>query len=410
MKKIIALFLATLFLLSLFACASDSGKDTSAPSTGGTATSNAPPAQGSDKTSDAPPAQGSENTPAPGTHVRAGYIDDDVDYFAREPYEFAFVHSSDISILFSLGAELKRLGSRFNYNLTSYSAQGDMDNFVSIIEVLVDQGIDGVIHSPYVETYRRIYEVLEEANVPQLTPLSSFMDEQGRNMIPVVLSDGYKSGELLADWVLDNYKEFFGDIDLSKAGLITVSLSIDRDIQARADGGKNRFLERQPDFANRVFEIDMSDTGFSIQDGFNKAATIYAANANIDHWFIISGSEEWGVGTLRAAESIGISENVVLTTVGSVIALSGEWDDPGNSPSWRAVTPEYTPQYAAIGAAALVALRDGRATFKTLWLDEPQLESDFASRYYIPNEVIPRATYKDYIARMDVLYGRVGLD
>ena len=385
-------------LLSLFACASDSGSN--------------PPATNSDSgggaVADVP--QTSPDSPAPAdTKVRAGYIDDDVDHFAREPYEFAFVHSSDISVLFSLAAELERLGSRFNYNITSYSAKGDMDNFVSILEVLVDQGIDGVIHSPYVETYRRINEVLSEAGVPQLTPLSAFKDEQGRNMIPVVLADGYTSGVMLADWVLDNYKDFFGDIDLSKAGLLTVSLSIDRDIQARAEGGKTRFLERQPDFADRVFEIDMSDTGFSIQDGFNKAATIYAANANITHWFIISGSEEWGIGTLRAAESIGISDNVVLTTVGSVIALSGEWDDPGNSPSWRAATPEHMPQYAAHSAAALVALCDGRATPKTLWLDNPQNESDFASMYYLENEVIPRATYPEFLARMDALYGRVGI-
>ena len=393
MKKIITLCLAALLLFSLFACtksedgtpASNSGNDGAANS----AANESPAAQAPDSSS--------------GGSGRVGYMDDDVDYFARDPYDIAYVYSIDIPIHQQMADSFNYLGSKYNYNFTGYSAQADTDTFINLLEVCIDQGMDGVIVAPFVEVYRRVYEVLDEAGMPFAAPLTPYRDAEDHNMMPVVIFDGYQAGVMLTDWLLDNYKDFFGDIDLSKAGLLTVSLLIDKDIKARADGGKDRYLERVPGAENMVVEMDMSDTVFSIQGAFDKAATIFAANADKEYWFIVSGSEEWGIGALRAAESIGLGDKTVLATVGSAFAFGGEWDDPDNSPSWRVLVPENTDQFAATLIPGLIALIDGRATFDTLWRDE-RAPGDFATISYLNIELATRDNYKDYIAKSDAMY------
>ena len=402
MKKIITLCLAALLLFSLFACSNNNNSSNSSGGNNtpaGSPTNESPSAPASNSTGDS----AASASPAATGGGRVGYMDDDVDHFARDKYEIAYVYSIDIPIHQQMAESFGNLGSKYNYNFTAYSAQADTDTFISLLEVCIDQGMDGVIVAPFVEVYRRVYEVLDEAGMPFAAPLTPYRDDQDRNMMPAVIFDGYEAGVMLADWLLDNYKDFFGDIDLSKAGVLTVSLLIDKDIRARADGGRDRYLERVPGMENMIVEMDMSDTVFSIQGAFDKAATIFAANSDKEYWFIISGSEEWGIGALRAAESIGLADKTVLATVGSAFAFGGEWEDPANSPSWRVLVPENTDQFAATLIPGLIALIDGRATFDTLWINE-RAPGDFATISYLNIELATRDNYKDYIAKSDALY------
>jgi hypothetical protein len=198
------------------------------------------------------------------------------------------------------------------------------------------------------------------------------LDKDGHNLVPSVNVNGTDAGTKMTEWLLDNYKKTFGDVKVSDIGFIVATISLLADVNARAEGAKAEFLKHNPGLDKNIFTIDMLGTNFTPEVAYDKAAAILAAHPDITYWLVMSAGEEWGIGTARAAEAAGKQENIIIGTIQNDYAFGGTWDDPANTPEWKATVPMYMPAFAAPMAAGLVALMDHRATPETLWLKEAQ--------------------------------------
>ena len=307
-----------------------------------------------------------------------------------------------LPILVNLQDALTKAGKKLNFDMTTSDGKNDANTFMNTLDTIIDKKPDGIFMNPVFDVASRACEIVSEANIPLVMPLVPNLDKDGHNLVPCVNINGTEAGTKMAGWLLDNYKSSFGDVKVSDIGFMVSTISLLADVNARAEGAKAEYLKRNPGLEKNIFMVDMLGTNFTPEEAYDKAAAILAANPDIKYWLVMSAGEEWGIGIARAAEAAGKQENMIIGTVQSDYAFSGTWDDPTNTPEWRATIPMYMPAFAAPMAAGLVALMDHRATPETLWLKD-RAPGDFATYLAIPAEVVTRDTYKAFVAKYDAL-------
>ena len=158
--------------------------------------------------------------------------------------------------------------------------------------------------------------------------------------------DQYNAGVTSLDWLNDNYKTYWGDIDTSNLALLYTTFSVSGDLHTRALATKDRFEELYPDNTDMIFEADQaSGSGTGTDIAYNLAAATFAANPDIDHWFVTCTLETHAQGIARAAEQLQMEDKVLIVDIGSDI-LTSEWDT-GYDGSWKSCLGMSNYLYAA---------------------------------------------------------------
>ena len=381
MKKIVAVLLSALLALSLFACASSSGGAS-------------PAASASPSPAGSPGAEPSESGPV-------GYITDMVDYSARQPYKVEFVYGLTCGQTANFTDALSKLSKKINFTLTTFSSEMDLDKYVNELQTQIDQGINGFIFSPPVDVLVRQDEICREAGIPYINSLNAYTDAEGHTLAPTVSFNGYLAGANLTDWLVNNYKTYLKDADLSEIGYIVIDFSVSPEFSTRANGAKDEFVKLHPELEKNVYAVDLADLGFSIESGYTKTAATLAAHADIKYWFIFGVSEDFVVGAARAVEAAGKTADSILVSTGSDTCFD-TWTSADNTPNWIATVPIYKTDFCAPMASGLVAMMDGRATMESLWA-ELRAPGDKATQYIVSVDVVTRDVYKDFIAKADAV-------
>lgn len=396
MKRITAILLAIIMATSLFACSSSNSN--SASNESDSASSAEASASDSTASAEASASISIDSSDDTSTQSTVGYLTDDVDYFARDAYHVTYIYAVAVPLTAKTGDKLLELGEKMNFTVTQIDANNDMGKYIDAIEQEIGTGTDGFIFSPQTDVLVRMDDLCKEADLPYVSLMTPYLDEDGNNLCPTVQFDGIAAGTVLADWAVDNYSNYFNDVDLTSFGFMVMGFSVDQTFIDRSDGFMNELKAIRPDLENNIIYVDCIDSGFSIDSGYNKAAATLSAHADINNWIIFAVSEEFNVGACRAVEAAGkIDDCVVISTGCDAVFL--EWDD-GNSPQWISTIPIYNTDLAAATAAGIVALMDGRATSETLW-EEVRAPGDIATRFNITLEVVTKDTYKDFIARSE---------
>ena len=63
--------------------------------------------------------------------------------------------------------------------------------------------------------------------------LNSVRDENGSAIVPCVGLEGVEAGAKIVQWLYDNYKTYWGDIDVSEIGLLDFNFSPNVDFNDR---------------------------------------------------------------------------------------------------------------------------------------------------------------------------------
>ena len=213
--------------------------------------------------------------------------------------------------------------------------------------------------------------------------------------------DGYQAGANIAEWLVNNYTDYFGDVDLADIGFITLNFSVATEFNVRAFGAQDKYKELHPELADNVFDVDLLDMGFSVDAGFDKAAATMSGNADIQYWFIFGVAEDFAVGAARAVESLGKQDTALVVSTGNDFCFP-LWESEGDTPCWVATVPVYKTNLAVPMAAGIIALIDGRATNETLWADQ-RAQGDFATQYNVSVEVVTRDNYQQFIEQADAV-------
>ena len=394
MKRAIAVLLAILMIFSLFACNGKTTTDTSASP--------------SEETQDAAPATSeatteeeatSEETAAetvdPSVNADAvGFFASGVDPQSRETYQITWAYVYTLMLFEKMTECFKNYEDTLNVEINTMTTESDIDLYLINIETLAAQGTDGFLIHLDVATSDRIIEVLDETGVPYVSIFNSYRDDDGNSLIPTIGLDQYDAGAITMEWLCENYASYWGDIDTSKLGLINFTLSTSVDLNDRANGAQDVFLTNFPENSELVFEGDGASGSGSSQDiAYNIAAATYAANPDVEYWFVASCLEMYAQGAVRAAEQLGIEDHVLIVDVGSDI-LCAEWDT-GYEGAWASCLAISNYLYAAPGICGLVSLLDGVSTPESLWPDMKE-DGDVGAFYAASSQMITNDTYKDY--------------
>ena len=389
MKKVFAVLLAILMVLTLFACNKTTGEPSTAPET-----STAPSAEPSTEPSAEPSA---DESTSPMTDItqnadEIGFFESGVDPQSRDTYEIVHMYPFTLLLYELMTQCFDHFSGRLNCNITPSTSEADYDKFIQNIEVLASQGnTDGFIVVIDADTAVRIKEVLDESGVPYLAWCNSVRDENGSEIIPCVGLAQYEASATTVQWLYDNCQTYWGDIDTSKIALLNSNASSNADLNDRAVGAEDKFNELIPNNAG-VFTIDMVND-FSQDTAYNKAAATFSANPDIEYWFSTNTVEMYSQGVARAVEQLQLDDKVLITDVGSDI-LCSEWES-GYDGSWVSCLAISNYLYAAPALCGMVALIDGTATWDSLWSDM-RAPGDEYTFYGAANSMITKDSYKDY--------------
>ncbi|MDR1299297.1 MAG: hypothetical protein LBJ84_03485 [Oscillospiraceae bacterium] len=382
MKKFFALLLASLMLASVVAsCKKDSAQPSSSP----------------DSTPDPVPDTGS----VPNLGGTIGYFEDEVDHFDRDTYEFIDVYMYPGILSEQMVACFTRLGEKLNYNMSDSCSNNDPELFLQQLEAAAASGrYDGFFLGLDTNIQDRIVEIMDEYQLPYVSIFNPMRDDNGANFVPTVLLDGYSNGAQAIQWLYDNHKTYWGDIDTSKIAMVDFTLSIVPDIQSRSDGAIDKFGELLP--GNPQFTLDSLVGGVTADNAVNEVTTIVAGHPEIEYWWFMCGIEDLATGTTRAIEALGKEDRALVTTIGDV-NLGAEWDGGYTGNTFVGCIAISNYLYAAPAAAGLVAMADGRATMQTLW-QERRAPGDTAAIWLVNSVFVTRETYNDYLSEVNATF------
>ena len=394
MKKGIAILIAVILLLGMAACGGGGGTETSPP-----AESPSPTAPGTDTpppspTEPATPPVVDENFEIP--YVDFGY-EPTSDPFARETYQFAHIimmHSPFTQLMVDMYA---LMGTRLNYEISSYSSNRDADLFMNLIETNAGQGANGMVIEGDFTLQDRIFEITDELDVVFMPGLSPFITEQGQYLRPSAVMDSYKMGWDCMDFMIDNYERYTGKaFDAEKIGIMTIQFAIITDFNTRQQGAYDAYAARYPDLVGtHFFDLDTSPepNPMAAEAGYNYAASIIAANPEFDGWLMFGVAEDFADGASRALEDMGLGETSLATCV-AVTMLTERWK-AGYEGCWVAGADTPPIQWAHAIISGLMQLLDGQATPETLWPQYRDPGQDYTV-IKLPFTLVERDIFKAY--------------
>ena len=402
MKRIIAILLAILLALMLIACNNGTTNEPTAESSSAASsdesTSTTPGSPTSPDTPTSPSSPQSVNPVGdPSVNENSiGFFSDGVDPYSRETYDIVWAYMRPMAIFLNIGDSLRDLESSLNFKVSEYCANSDIDAMIQTIEVYADQGVDGFIIVIDASANIRIKEVLDNTGIPYVGILNTVRDSSGRHIVSVIGHDNTPIVEEIGQWLFDNYKNYWGDIDTSKIALLSFDFSPNVDFHERHLAAVSTFKKLIPDNAG-IFEADGVTGGLNEETGYELASGILSSNPQIEYWFIISGLELYAQAATRVAESLGIDDRVLISCV-DVIVLSAAWDS-GYEGCWVSALGNDSIQFAAPAACGIVSLINGTSTPETLW-SYRRGANDERTFYQVSHDMITIDTYKDYFARV----------
>ncbi|MDR0817589.1 MAG: hypothetical protein LBN35_03015 [Clostridiales Family XIII bacterium] len=381
MKKTLVILLALIMAISLAACTN--------------ANKTEEPAK------DAKPIQAAEPDAEANT---VGYITDNVDHFARDAYNFVYMYYDDSPLVESTYASFENLGSVYNFKMTKMSGDESPETYMTNLQALIDRGdVDGFFIDTDPQFQDQLMKVLDASKIPYMNMYTAFFDEKGASLTVGVGLDQYQSGYESMQWLVDHYKEFWGDdVDTSTIGLLDIDFSISPDLQARTEGIKDSFTKAFPGNEN-IFVVDGLTGGtVSTEVGFDLTSQTVTANSKVKYWLVSSCLENYAQGAARAAEELGRDDQFLISDVGSTI-LPTEWDT-GYDGAWKTCYAMSDYAYSAPAALGLIAIADERATADTLWQDIRN-PKDKRTIWEAESGMITKDDYKQFFAEADAKYG-----
>ncbi len=388
MKKAIAVLIALLMVFSLVACTQ--GATTESPA----ASSSTPAASPSEAGTTQEPSPSAIADISAGANS-VGFFESGVDPASRDTYDIVFCYPRQNVTMQNIADRLKDYETMFNIKSSSYCANNDMDAYLQNVEILIDQGTDGFLMVFDPATRMRFIEVLEEANKPVTAILNSVRDDNGSEIIPCAGIEGVLASATTVQWLFDNYKTYWGDIDTSKIGLLDYNFSVNVDFNDRFEGAKAQFEKLLP--GNPVFEADGVAGKLDEQTGYDLASATFAAHPEVEYWFAAACIEQYGAGAARAAETMNIDKTVLVTDVGSNQLVS-QWD-AGYDGCWVSCMAVSDYQYLIPPLCGLIAILDGKATIDTLW-STLRAPGDTVTFYAIPPVMVTKDSYKAFFDKV----------
>jgi ABC-type sugar transport system substrate-binding protein len=391
MRKVTAIVLAVMMVLTLFACGTSGSGASPAPGSTAPAATSAAPASPSPS---AQPSAAPSASPSPSEKSAVGMYSDKVDWFARKPYKIIYMSISLQDPLHgTLNKAFEDWSKLLNVEYSSFDGNSDYGNFMVQVETYATRDYDGFIFDIDQQGQSRIMDLCTEYKLNWMPALTAFTDTDNRLTHPAVLLRSYDTGKAQAKWLFENYKTYLANVDPKDVGVMTVEWSGQPDIHARSVGAADWYKEQYPDlFKTNYFNVDLLNAGFTADAAYSNVSAKLSGNADIKYWVIAGSNDDFAAGAARAVESLIPNKAIVCSVMGDLVIK--DWATGYKGALVCCVTTSLAV-FAEPVICGLIAMLDGRTTPETLWSDSvPQGE-----KYGVVNLGIGLYTadnYKDY--------------
>ncbi len=408
MKKTLAILLALIFVVSLFAC--------------GQKSTTVSPAQTNAPASDASTTAGSQFP------KEAGYFDPTFDYSKFDKYKVGYYVTAANFLYDEFDKAFKDWSERMNINYTGMQAPSanNADEYLSGIQTFIDQGYDGLLMDPDSALYPRIVEMMNEnPDIKWMGCMGQARNYSGDNRLygPNVGFNNTDFGitflNKLVEWKEANWK----DVPWEKVGVISVDFSLSPQVHERALGAEIRWAELHPEFGKYDPAVDVNPKNYWIVDtatgnmdqttAQNLVTQILSNPGDIEVWLIATAVDDYSMGAANAAENLHLTDKTCTVCSGGsnlVVQIDNE-----QSTAWRYALFTAQSVYAEPIICALWAFMSGQATPDTLWPDWANVNDkgdvkdasgkvtevhNFAS-LMLPTQWIDKDNYKSYLEWTD---------
>jgi ABC-type sugar transport system substrate-binding protein len=399
MKKTIAIILALMLSLSLFACGAQNGGDGG----GGIQQSNNG-AESEDIGQGEVLASGNaggETTDYSGKNYYT-FFDNTFDYDANERYSVAYiVLITDVlyeafSNAFTLWAE------RYNCDYQFVNCGGDTNLFMNTMNTLVANGADGLFLDPNAQDLPRVTEYAQELVGDSWMSVMTFPhDYDGNYNHPFVGFDNFQLGVQQAQFVIDYAKENYEGFDIEKAMFVGMDFTVSPQLTERVQGMKAYFLEQFPGREDKFLALDTTAqaTPMAESSAYDLLSTTITMNDGVEYYLIGGNIDTWAIGAARALEQFGLDDKAAIVVCGGN-ALISEWDS-GITSAWKGAI--YTPQliYAEPIFGAVYYMINGWCTAKDLWPDYVTDNTNGYGALLLNSVAITQENYQEFLEWVD---------
>ena len=351
MKKLIALLLALVMVLSLAACGASAPAETEAPAV------------------DAPAAEAPAETEAAAPKSLKVYGI----YKSESPY---FVNEA-ASIEKSLKAKGEEYGMEVTW--TFLNCDGDAEKYMTQIDTAIADNADAIVTCiPDQTMSEAVVAKCEAAGVPVVACDDPLKDGDNNKLAPWFGIDayniGYAAGEWMAAYATDN-----GLVEDESVGILYMTMNTTSSCVPRTEGEKKAMADKLPGaFEGRTFEVDYVTT---MEDAYNGASAMIAGHPEIKSWLVMVASEQGALGVASAIENAGLAETSCVVTLGCD-ETTGHWEE-GN--------------YAVIRAAAYFSGKVvGKAAIEAV-VECLVNGTEMPAEYATPAVMVDPTNYKDHV-------------
>lgn len=281
MKKLMAIALALMLCLTVFAgCSTD---EPAAPAS--------TPAADTSSTAPAAPAEG-------------GVI-------------YGIYKAGDQTWFIDEGDAAKAAAEAAGYTFTYVDAKMNPEEYLKAIDNAIANGAAGVVTCiPDQTMSQAAVDKLNEAGIP-VVAADDALEVNGEKIAPWVGINAYKIGEANGEW-LANYAKDNDLIGKEEVGLLLMTMDTVSSCVPRAEGEYDKFTELCPDFDTaKIFRADYDGT---TDKGNTAASAVITAHPEITTWLVTGANEEGCVGAARALESAGLDADACVVGLGGYMA------------------------------------------------------------------------------------------
>jgi ABC-type sugar transport system substrate-binding protein len=356
MKKTLAIVLALLMTMSLFACG-----QTPAPSPSASPSASAPVS-----TTPSTPVNTGKTGDQPLDKV--GFFDPNFDYSKGERYKVQYMVLATGILYEQFSDAFAHWATKMNIDYGGLWAAGnDNDVFINNISTFASQGVDGLLLDPDVTVYPRIVEILDELKIswmPCMGPPRDVTDPAAPLLHPCVGFDHYQFGVSMATKLVEYKNTVWPDVAMEDVGFIVVDYSLSPPLHDRARGAQDAW-NQLTGLTDNYLVADTASGQLTMDTANNMVTATISANGQYTHWLVATLFDDLAQGAAAAIDSLGLTEVSCVVTVGGS-ALQQQLD-AGQEDAWRFAM--FTPQniYAEPIIGALYAMMSGQATAETIW-------------------------------------------
>jgi len=298
MKKLIALLLALVMVLSLAACgAKEEAKpaETKAPEAAAPAAPEAPAEEA-----------------APKTLNIYGIYKSESPYFVNEAA--------------SIEKTLNDKGAEYGIEVTWHflNCDGDAEKYMTQIDTAIADNADAIVTCiPDQTMSEAVVAKCEAAGVPVVACDDPLKDADNNKLAPWFGIDAYNIGYAAGEWMAD-YAVANNLVEDETVGVLYMTMNTTSSCVPRTEGEKQAMLDKLAGAMDaRTYEVDYVTT---MEDAYNGASAMIAGHPEIKSWLVMVASEQGALGVASAIENAGLAETSCVVTLGCD-ETTGHWEE-----------------------------------------------------------------------------------